>query len=182
MKVNNFFNFLLFISLISCNSDAVSYDFCAVAKSHSTYVNYDTTSATYSEDRRMRHGIFRTSFDDFLQYSKEKGFPVRDQISRSDTCKTLFVVSTIFIHIIQSDPEYFLSEKVLPQLQDYYKEGLIEDRLLLISFYSFLHNREICDSTLEKMKNAMKEFGLYEKAFQGDILKNLAQNVITSKC
>lgn len=170
------------IGLVSCKYKIVDFDYCAVAKAHSSYVNYDRSSPTYQSDRQARHKIFRETFDEFIRYTKAEGFPVRNKVPENDTCKSLFVVSTMFIHLVQSDAEYFLSDQVRPYIVECYDKGLIENRLLLISYYSFLHNKEVCENTFNEMNSLMKDFGLYEEEFQGVKLSELARKMKTIKC
>ena len=177
---------LLFSSSVlltsSCNEETPKFDFCGALARHGQNVNYDSSSPTYLEDRKIRYSIFRTTFDDFMEYADKVEFPERRNPIHVDSCNVSFVISHMFVHMIQSDPDYFLDEKVISRIKKHYIEGAVDQRLLLITFYAFLHNQEICDSTLIRSVEVMKEFDLYDNEYQNETLSALVDKVNPVKC
>lgn len=130
-------------------------DYCKILQTdQSNLYSPNLTSEENERNLLRRKQIFITNFDILIKEIESNGFPIGRFEIKNDTCTRDAILAT-FIHISQTKPELFYSNKIVNILSKELTENRLSSDFLYTPVKIGSHNI-ICDSLKYKIEKAIK--------------------------
>ena len=158
MKYQQIIIGVIIIANIGCNSNKpIEIDYCKMLTRDQSYVNREELDPVKREsNREKRKEIFIENYDQIIQLTKQKGFPnINFEDLPQDSCKYWAVTATL-IHMAQSKPEIFFSEKTISLFKDEMNKGNLEPEDLTPAFRLSFTTNEFCEDLKETINKAVQ--------------------------
>lgn len=164
MKILTLGIFVLLLN--SCDSKPIELDYCKMIAEDQSFVNNDKSNLEqYNLDKSKRKEIIKNNFALIMEKTKQDGFPLVSLNTYSvDSCKYWTITMTM-IHIAQSDPELFFSEKYSKIFESELKKGNMERNLLEKASVITAKTIELCEEWKPKIKYATDLWGINYSIF-----------------
>jgi len=157
---------LLILSILSCQNEAITLDYCKMIKDDQSYVNTDKSNMSqFISDKEKRSKLIKQNFNLLIKKTKQTGFPnLNIHQMNIDTCKNRAVTMTM-IHASQTNPKQFYDKKLAKLFKKEIENGKLDKEILRKSSIITARTIELCSDYKSEIEKALELWDIDPQIF-----------------